>query len=197
MTDIIKLKEQNNNYFFSADIHGLHKNICYGTSVWEDKEKNCRKFDTPNEMTDTIINNFNSIIKKEDYLFLLGDLLFHYKDKDSYERFLNRFNCNNVFLLYGNHCHRENLKEACDNIDKVKFLGDYLEVEIDGKLICMSHYPMSRWNNRHKSSYMLFGHEHGRFDNGENSLDVGIDNYFKLFGDYKPFSWGEIKKILR
>lgn len=149
-------------------------------------------------MTDVIINNFNKLVKPNDLLFLLGDLLFHYKDVDSYERLLNRFNCNNIYLLFGNHDNRGNLDIAVNNLpEKILFLNDYLEIEIDGKMICMSHYPMAVWNNRHKDSYMLFGHEHGRFDNGKNSIDVGLDNYYKLFKKYHPFNWKEIKKILK
>ena len=187
--------------FFSSDLHGLHKNICYGTSNWDNKENSTRKFDNPNSMTDVIIDNINKLVSYDDKLFLLGDLLFHYKDVDSYIRFLNRINCNNMFLLYGNHDHRENLRQACliiNDYNKKISISDYLEIEIDGKLICMSHYPMARWNNRHnKRSYMLFGHEHGKFDNGELSLDVGIDNAFKLFREYRPFSWKEVQTILK
>lgn len=186
----------NNDIFFSSDIHALHKNICYGTSIWNDKEVSCRRFDTPNEMTNYIIDNINKQINLDSHLFLLGDLLFHYKDSDTYERLLNRFNCDNIYLLYGNHCHRENLAKSCENLSKIKYIGDYLEVEIDGKLVCLSHYPMDSWNDRHQTSYMLHGHEHGKNRIIPRRLDVGIDNYFKLFGDYKSFSWNEIRKIM-
>lgn len=193
---MIEFKNED-NLFFTSDIHALHKNICYGTSVWADKEISCRKFNTPNQMTDYIIDNINKLVKPNDYLFDLGDLLFHYKDVDSYRRFLNRFNCNNISLLYGNHAHRENLAEACYDLSKIKYIGDYLEIEIGGKLVCLSHYPMESWNDRHQTSYMLHGHEHSRNKIIPRRLDVGVDNYFKLFGDYKSFSWDEIKRILK
>jgi calcineurin-like phosphoesterase family protein len=185
------------NIFFQSDIHALHKNICYSTSTWDNKETNCRKFDSPNQMTDYIIDNINKKVNPDDYLFDLGDLLFHYKDVDSYRRLLNRFNCNNIYLLYGNHDHRENLAEACSDLYKIKYIGDSLEIEVGGKLVCLYHYPIESWNDRHQTSYMLHGHEHSRNRIIPRRLDVGVDNYFKLFGDYKPFSWDEIKRILK
>jgi calcineurin-like phosphoesterase family protein len=195
---MLKLKSsEDSQVWFSSDLHCLHKNICYGTSVWDDKETNCRRFDNPNQMTDIIIDNFNKLVQLEDHLFLLGDLLFHYKDEDTYKRLLSRFNCNNIYLLYGNHSHRNNLFKAYSEDLRIIDLQDYLEIEIDGKLICMSHYPMESWNDRHQTSYMLHGHEHGRNRIIPRRLDVGIDNYFKLFGEYKPFNWKEIKNILK
>ena len=51
---MIKLSLQKGyNIFFSSDLHGYHKNICYGTSTWSDKDEACRKFDTPEEMITT------------------------------------------------------------------------------------------------------------------------------------------------
>lgn len=196
---MIKLNEIKENIWFSSDLHALHKNICFDTSSWDDKEINCRKFNTPEEMTNVIINNFNKLVKSDDHLFLLGDLLFHYKDVDTYVRLLNRFNCNNIYLLYGNHCNRTNLQLAEDICRgyKTKYLGDYLEIQIDGLMICLFHYPIARWNNRHKKSIMLYGHEHGRFDNGKMSMDVGLDNVYKLFGEYRPLELKEIKELLK
>jgi len=184
------------NLYFTSDIHGLHKNICYGTSIWDDKENNCRKFDNPNQMTDHIIDNINKEVKPDDHLFDLGDLLFHYKDVDSYRRFLNRFTCNNIYLLYGNHAHRENLAEACYDLPKIKFIGDYLEIQVGGKLICMSHYPFTYWNDAHRESWNLFGHIHGKYVSEKKQLDVGIDSAFMVYGEYRPFSYNEIKTIM-
>jgi len=191
---MLKLNSFENNIFFSSDIHGYHKNITYGTSNWDNKETSTRRFDNPVKMTDVIINNINNLVLPDDHLFLLGDLLFHKKQAKNYYNFINRFNCNNIYLLYGNHCSRENLKSACNINSKIKFIGDYLEIIVDKQMLCLFHYPIAKWNNRHKTSWHLFGHEHGTYDNCEKSIDVGIDNYYKLFGEYKPFSWEEIKE---
>lgn len=199
---MIKINSRESNIWVSSDIHGLHKNICYGTSSWDDKESSTRMFDNPNQMTDHLIDQINKYVKTTDVLFLLGDLLFHYKDVDSYKRFIMRINCLEIFMCYGNHCHRDNLNKAIEELnyesDKLISIQDYMEVQIDGRLICMMHYPIHEWNNRHKASYMLHGHSHGKWDDDQpkGRLDVGMDTAFKIFGEYRPFSWNEIKEIL-
>jgi calcineurin-like phosphoesterase family protein len=184
------------NLYFSSDLHINHVNICYSTSSWNNKETSTRKFDSINQMNEAILCNINKIVDFNDHLFLLGDHLFRFKSVKDYETLFNRFICNNIYILFGNHCNRNNLKETCNNLEKIKFIGDYLEIEVGGKLLCMFHYPVESWNDRHQTSYMLHGHEHGKNRTIPRRLDVGIDNYFKLFGSYKPFSWKEIQKIL-
>lgn len=196
---MLKFKTSEDQLFWSSDIHAYHKNITRGVSKWDRLTLNesTRDFATPKEMTDHIIENINDKISFDSHLFLLGDLLFHNKSIDSYLELIDRFRCDNIYILCGNHCHRENLKEACELSNEVKFFGDYLEIEVDKVLVCMSHYPMESWNDRHGKSYMLHGHEHGNNRVIQRRLDVGVDNYFKLFRKYKPFSWEEIKDILK
>ena len=193
---ILKFNSEKDNLFFSSDLHCLHKNICYGTSTWDNKEESTRKFKHSNEMTNHIIDNINNTVGIEDHLFLLGDLLFNFKGVDVYTKIINRINCNNIYLLFGNHDNRANLQEAAYSSTKKIIVSDYLEIEVDKILICMLHYPMEEWNDRHGRSIHLFGHVHSRLPHGNRRIDVGIDNYFKLFGEYKPFSWKEITKLL-
>ena len=47
MIDIIKLNDPS-KIWFTSDIHGYHKNITYGESIGEKKEKGCRSFNTTN-----------------------------------------------------------------------------------------------------------------------------------------------------
>lgn len=193
---MLKFNITETSLWYSSDLHCLHKNICYGTSRWDNKEGNTRMFDDPNQMTDHIIGNINDLVKPDDHLFLLGDLLFHYKDVDTYLRLINRFNCNNIYLLYGNHDHRNNLAEVLKHTNKIKFLGDYLEITVNGVLFCMQHYPIENWNDRHHTSYMLHGHNHGNNRIIPRRLDVGIDSMYKLTKEYKPFSYEDILKYI-
>lgn len=194
---MLKFNTENDNLYFSSDLHCLHKNICYGTSVWDDKESSTRRFDNPNQMTDIIIDNINQTVSIDSVLFLLGDLLFNFKSSETYTKIINRINCETIYILYGNHDNRNNLIEGAYSSNKKVVVLDYLEIMVDKTLVCMLHYPMEEWNDRHGKSYHLFGHVHGRIPHGNNRLDVGIDNYFKLFGSYKPFSWKEIKRLLQ
>lgn len=182
------------NLYWSADLHINHVNICYSTSSWANKETSTRRFDSINQMNKTIIENINKEVGYDDHLFLLGDHLFRFKSTQDYETLFSRFTCNNIYILYGNHCHRENLSQI--KLEKVKYIGDYLEIQVGGKLICMSHYPFTYWHDNHKESWNLFGHIHGNYTSPKKQLDVGVDSAFKIFGEYRPFSFEEIREIM-
>lgn len=74
----------------------------------------------------------------------------------------------------------------------------YKEISVDGQRICMSHYSMRVWNKSHHSSWMLYGHSHSTLEGTSygKSMDVGIDNAFKVLGEYRPFSFQEIRTIM-
>lgn len=148
-------------------------------------------------MTNHIINSINNVVSEDANLFLLGDLLFHKKEVENYSELLDRFVCNNIYLLFGNHCNQINMNKLQHH--KIKYLNHYLEIEVDKQLVCMSHYPMDNWNDRHGVSYMLHGHVHGKLNNNQipKRLDVGIDSAKLIFGEYKPFSWNEINNLLK
>ena len=184
--------------FFSADLHLGHKGICRGETHWDDKSK-CRDFDSVEEMNNHIIENINSQVDENSYLFLNGDTLFGEKD---YVSFLTLLKCKNVFLTHGNHCNITKL-----NLIGEKYLGSELKMLIDKQLIHMYHHPVISWDNMSKGSIMIYGHVHGSIEqsnhpvadylNSLRALDVGIDNAYNLFGKYIPFRYDWILESLR
>lgn len=60
----------------------------------------------------------------------------------------------------------------------------------------MSHYAHRVWNHSHKGSIHLYGHSHGNLEPYGKSLDVGIDNIYKLIGEYRPVNVTDIVKLL-
>jgi calcineurin-like phosphoesterase family protein len=77
------------------------------------------------------------------------------------------------------------------------FCERYAEIEIDKIRLCLMHFPIEEWNNRETDKcYMINGHVHGCENIKDNRLDVGIDNAFKLFGEYRPFMFKEIVDII-
>jgi len=200
--EVVKYNQKenwNDKIWFSADLHINHSNICYSTSRWENKETNTRRFDSISQMNDEIINNINKHVKVEDHFYLLGDLLFRWKTLEDYEKILNRINCQHIFLLGGNHDHYHILQQLMGNMNKIMGVDMYHEIEIDGKLVCMMHYPIHEWNNRHRSAYQLHGHSHGNWNKEQpkGRLDVGIDSAKMILKEYRPFSWKEIKTLLK
>ena len=73
---MLKFNSKERNIWFTSDTHYWHKNITYGVSVWPDKENNCRKFNTTQEMSSHIVDQINKYVGQDDVLFHLGDWSF-------------------------------------------------------------------------------------------------------------------------
>ena len=94
------------------------------------------------------------------------------------------------------------------NLLKVgKFFKDCYEryeLKHKSKHVVLSHYAQAVWNKSHSGSWMLYGHSHATAENwldqmmpNRFSLDVGVDNIYRLIGEYRPISFEEIEKIFK
>lgn len=200
----IKLKHsEESQVFFSSDLHIDHKAICRGTSEWEDKSR-CRNFDTLEDMNSHIINQINSTVSKQDTLILLGDTLFGDK---KYGEFFNKLECENIYVLAGNHCNVNKLLKDEQEYKNYTYLGYYAEFIVNGQLVNVCHYPILSFNDMKKDSIMLYGHVHGSIQKSESkvaeyyrslkTLDVGIDNAKHLLGEYIPFNFEWLQRLLQ
>jgi calcineurin-like phosphoesterase family protein len=192
------------NIFFCSDPHYGHRGIVRGVSSWK---SGTRDFDTLEEHNETLVNNINKTVRKDDILFCLGDWSFgNYKENENIyniRKFREQLNCNNIHLVLGNH-DQEIKKNKDDSHSLFSSLGDYLEIVVTDNpthqsekplkySIVLSHYSFNVWNKSHVGSWMLFGHSHGNLINVEGkSMDVGFDTH----KDFRPYSFQEIKKIL-
>jgi calcineurin-like phosphoesterase family protein len=179
--------------YFTSDTHFDHKNICTGLSKWEDKSS-LRPFETIQEMNETLIDNINSVVDKDDTFFILGDFAFS-NNVNRIAQLRDMIKCENVILILGNHDHAIN--ENKKNIQSV-FKGVYnmydLKIEklkqVGIPRIVLSHYPMIAWNNSGKGSVMLHGHCHGNLkvpcETGR-LFDMGVD-----CNDFKPVSLDDV-----
>jgi len=176
--------------WFSSDFHLNHEAVI----------KFGRKFDNVTHMNDHILVETNKLAKKNDLLVLLGDSLMGEKN---YKQFLDSLVCDNIIMLFGNHCNRGKLQSALFECDKLLYIGDYLELNIEGQIICCSHFPMFNFNYQDDGSYHLHGHLHGDENSiikeihKYRSMDVGIDSYYNMFGEYSLFSFEQVKEILK
>jgi len=169
-----------NNTYFTSDTHFYHKNII--------KYDN-RPFNSIEEMNDTIINNWNSIVKPNDYVFHLGD--FSFSNITLIKELLNKLN-GIKYLILGNH---DNISSNLD--EYFQYITNYMSINIqdeDNKQqIILCHYPFIEWDRKHYGSWNLHGHCHGTLQTKiQNQLDVGVNNH-----NYFPLSYDEVKqKIL-
>lgn len=209
--------------WFSADFHGYHKNICFGTSSWKDKESNCRKFNTIEEMNNEIVKSINSVVKETDTLYHLGDWSF-----GGWENIWNlrkQIVCKHIIQINGNHdehivknkffpflekqdgiVYEISDKKDYRKLDMLKKHGDVtakdlfeevhngrMVISIDGQQIVLDHYPYEEWENMQDGTWMLHGHVHHNLDKNETNIKY---KRFDVGWNGKVYSFEELKAIM-
>lgn len=205
------------NVWFTSDTHFGHLRIplysrrefCLSESevstvrrIWNEKSQRNSHWhpsqDSVNRMDDHLIDQINEHVGRDDILWHLGDFCFWRREElFSFARsYRERIRCRNLFLVAGNHDSPE-VKHVFDGY------FDYKEIKVQSKNIVLSHYAHCFWNRSHYGSWMLYGHAHGSAEKwldenmpGRLSMDVGVDNAFKILGEYRPFSFREISSIM-
>lgn len=151
------------NYFFTADTHFGHTNII----------KYCnRPFSSVEEMDETLIQNWNSVVKKNDIVYHLGDFTF----KGSKNNYASRLNGKKK-LCRGNH----DIKVSKQDFTEI-FTGP-VKIKVNDIQIWISHYAHKSWPGKHRGVKHLFAHSHGRIPSDGASFDIGVDVW-----DFTPLS---------
>jgi len=177
------------NIWFTSDIHFNHKNIIkYCQRPWE----------TVDEMNEALIANWNSVVKKDDTVFILGDIGFGSVTKTV--ELVSRLNGHKI-LLPGNHdrefIHKEEVRALFDDILPLAY------IKIEEFHIYLCHFPFLCFDGAYsgeKATWQLFGHCHskkGSFGLDSQRLihcyptqyDVGVDN-----NNYFPISFETVKE---
>jgi calcineurin-like phosphoesterase family protein len=174
--------------FFTSDTHFGHKNIIEWTR---------RPFDNVEEMNETLIENWNSVVGPDDVIYHLGD--FAFGGSSLWKDVCSRLN-GKKYLIIGNH-DEKNLKDGF----RVYF-EDILwqaKLRVEGRSIYLNHFPFLCYGGTYRrpedAVWQFHGHTHEM--QGENlgedyprlqyrfpfQYDVGVD-----FNDYKPISFTEI-----
>lgn len=195
---------KNQKVFFTSDTHYNHSNICSATTTWKDAEDVTRKFDSLEQMNDTIINNINAVVGENDILFHTGDWSFG--GFEQIKKFRSRLICKNIHLILGNHDHHiENNKEGIRSLfSSVSHFIPHLLIKRESHIgiggierfgFCLFHYPIASWINMNKGIIQLHGHvhlpKHHRLGQGR-SLDVGVDG-----NDMKPYSLDDVIRLVK
>jgi calcineurin-like phosphoesterase family protein len=170
------------NYYFSADWHIGHSNIL--------KYDN-RPFETIEEHDQEILRLYNETVNKSDTFYFLGDFCF--RSPEYAEEFLSQMN-GNKFFIWGNHDkHMIKLYEKYG-----QYLGMKAIINVNGQEITLDHFSNRVWNRSHHGSWMFYGHSHDNLEHTPwgKSMDVGVASAYRILGQYRPFSFEEIKTIL-
>lgn len=172
--------------YFTSDLHFYHKNII---------ELSHRNFRDLEEMHETLIGNWNTKVKPDDQVYLLGDVSFGSKAKT--KALMDRLN-GKIYLVRGNHDH-DILKG--EGIGRFEWVKDYYYLKVndvdgpDGKVqpIILMHFPIQIWNHRNYGAWHLHGHCHGGLPVDKTLLrhDVGVDNCSMY-----PISYETVKEVM-
>jgi len=181
---------------FTGDQHFKHKRILgYANRPFADAE----------EMDAELIKRWNEVVDPDDKVFHLGDFIFG-KPIDAAKYFAQ---LNGQIHVLANHWHHDrrwlpaNVGPSNVYISKsghqVMILPPMVVLEFKefGKdryplALTLCHYPLLVWDRKHYGAIHAFAHSHGKTEGEPGSIDVGIDNAYKLFGEYRPFSLEEI-----
>lgn len=167
--------------YFTSDTHFHHNNII----------KYCnRPFNNINDMNNTIINNWNTVIKKEDIVYHLGD--FCLSNDDEIKNTYNLLN-GHIILIRGNH-DRKPVK-FYENIG-FKVLT-HAPIILDEYKLMLSHVPLP--DNKIKNGYInLHGHIHNKKISQDYPKNYSENKHINLSVDvtnFRPISLDEINKL--
>lgn len=164
-------------------------------------------------MDDYLIDGINKVVGAGDRLRIIGDFCFCDRKflNETAMRYLNRIKCKNIHLVYGNHDEDGYTDEGeagpyypeQDIGQNFTSSCHYDEFKVNGQKIVLFHYAGVVWNKSHHSAWFLCGHSHTTLNPWLNThmgnakiMDVGVDHAAILFGEYRPFTFNEIKKYM-
>jgi calcineurin-like phosphoesterase family protein len=155
--------------------------------------------ETIDYMNSTIIDNCNAVAGPDDYIIVLGDVIFG--ELEQLKRARDRIVCRNIYLFFGNH--DKDIRHSWERgglRDVFKVCTDVGMININGQKVWASHYAHLTWNGSHHGVWHCYGHSHSTLEKWrENHLsaskmvDVGIDYRSKLGKGYTPWLFNELK----
>ena len=173
------------NVWFTADTHFGHSKIIEFCK----KTRPCAE----SEMDDVLIDKWNSVVKDNDVIYVLGDFCW----KRNADYYINQLN-GNIKFIPGNHdiwMSKNNLKKQDFKKTNFEILNHYVEEKFNKIKFVLCHYPVAQWNRMPHGSFHLYGHMHGALTMEGKCLDVGIDNREKC--DMLPFNIDEIFEYMK
>jgi calcineurin-like phosphoesterase family protein len=156
--------------FLISDTHWRHTNIIeYGQ----------RPFSSTEEMDEALVNNWNSVVNKEDKVYHLGDV--YMSDSITVNRLLSRLNGTKVLIL-GNHDDGKDkiLLSNFKRIHSYRFLKDHG--------MFLSHVPIHQSSISSKLKVNVHGHTHEKGSPPGPYLSVCVEKI-----NYTPINIEELK----
>ena len=156
--------------YFTSDLHFNHPRIL-------EYEKITRPFSSLTEMNETLITNWNNVVKPEDTVYVLGDFVLG--DPKLIPEFLNRLN-GTIKLIRGNHDTPAKLKVYQELGIEIKDI-EYLTYK--GRFFILCHFPIASEEfmqmvvNDNSEVINVYGHVHSNARKGfyQGTYHIGVD----------------------
>ena len=180
----IKIKD-GSKVFFTSDTHFNHKNAI---------EYNNRPFSDVNDMTEQLINNWNSVVPKDGIVFHLGD--FAMGGSSVWTTVASRLN-GTIYLILGNHDLRNWRPKYNDMFENVSY---QMHIIVEDQPIYLNHYPFATYSkcmDVEQPIWELFGHVHHKNQTRQLGLLPTQYNVCTDLNNYKPISYNEVKKKIQ
>lgn len=160
------------NIWFTSDLHFCHdRDFIY-------KPRGCNSVE---EMNKKIINNWNTVVNKDDIVYVLGDLMLGELalGVDCLKQLKG-----NIKIIIGNH-DTNNRINAYKNLPNVEVLGYGDRFKYKGIIFYLSHYPTITDNYEENKSIKtcvinLYGHTHQQdnfYNDNPCNYHVGVDSH--------------------
>lgn len=169
------------NYYIS-DTHFGHSNaIKFDNRPFKDRD----------EMDRVMIELWNSRVRDEDHVYIIGD--FCYRAEKTPATYLKQLN-GHKHLVVGNHdrntIENEQAKKYFDSIELMMHIVD------EGEHICLCHFPIADWNRARHGSWHIYGHIHGSKDDAYQFMKTRPHalNAAACINHYMPATFKELIK---
>lgn len=154
--------------WFTSDTHFNHDK----EFIWKD-----RGFNSVQEMNESIIEKWNSLVHPNDIVYHLGDVLMGKLNEEG----LKLISCLNgrKFLAYGNH-DTENKIKKYKELNLFEDIQMGYRIKYKKKSLILTHYPTLVANGDECRVINLFGHTHqtkNRYENYVDMFHVGMDSH--------------------
>ena len=166
---------------YPADLHLSHEAIIRYCN---------RPFETVEEMNETIVRNWNAVVRKPDDVYIIGDVLF--KLKESSTLYLDRLK-QIKHLIIGNH-DRQNLKKE-RFAQQFASIDEYLVIADQKRKVMMFHYPIIEWEGFFNGAYHIYGHIHNS-NNFANQVMSRLPNAFNAGVDVNDFTPQTLSQLI-
>lgn len=154
----------------------------------------CRPFASLSEMDETIIKRWNEVVKEDDIVYLLGDLMLNSNKRP--EQYLSRLR-GRLVLLRGNHddtwMHKTDLDLWFEEV------ADRLEIMDGNRRITLSHEPiLDPQYTKDENQYQIHGHIHNNTHMEEwpairenpRMLNASVE-----ITDYRPVTFEQLVRL--